>query len=48
VKLGDINTVPPTPPRQIDEGDCPATYAPARRTTFLSRLTWHFSIGQAF
>jgi outer membrane protein insertion porin family/translocation and assembly module TamA len=46
VRLGDPATN--TPPRPIDEGNCPATYAPARRTTFLSRLTWHFSIGQAF
>lgn len=36
------------PPTQIDQGDCPASYAPARRTTFLSRLTFQFSIGQPF
>lgn len=39
---------PDHPPLQIDEGDCPATYAPARRATFLSRLTFQFSIGQPF
>lgn len=39
---------PNHPPLQIDEGDCPATYAPARRATFLSRLTFQFSIGQPF
>jgi outer membrane protein assembly factor BamA len=48
VRLGDPTTDPPTPPRPIDQGNCPATYAPVPRTTFLSRLTWHFSIGQAF
>jgi outer membrane protein insertion porin family/translocation and assembly module TamA len=48
VRLGDPRGDRPTPPRQIDEGDCPGTYAPARPVTFLSRLTWHFSIGQAF
>lgn len=39
---------PNHPPLQIDEGDCPATYAPAKRATFLSRLTFQFSIGQPF
>ena len=29
-------------------GACPSTFQPARRTTFLSRLTFNFSIGQAF
>jgi outer membrane protein insertion porin family/translocation and assembly module TamA len=44
VRLGDQDT----PDVQIDEGDCPATYVPARRNTFLSRLTFQFSIGQPF
>jgi hypothetical protein len=44
VRLGS----PQRPPQQIDEGDCPATYSPARRTTFFSRLVWQFSIGQPF
>lgn len=39
---------PGIPARQFDEGDCPATYAPRRSTTFLSRLTFQFSIGQPF
>jgi outer membrane protein insertion porin family/translocation and assembly module TamA len=29
-------------------GDCPATFAPPPNRTFFSRLTFHFSIGQAF
>ncbi|MEJ7809915.1 MAG: BamA/TamA family outer membrane protein [Gemmatimonadaceae bacterium] len=29
-------------------GDCPGTFAPAQSKTFFSRLTFHFSIGQAF
>lgn len=29
-------------------GACPATFQPPRRATFLSRLTFNFSIGQAF
>lgn len=29
-------------------GTCPATFQPPRRATFLSRLTFNFSIGQAF
>lgn len=29
-------------------GECPATYAPPQQNTLLSRLTFHFSIGQAF
>lgn len=29
-------------------GACPSTFQPARRATFLSRLTFNFSIGQAF
>ncbi|HET7566054.1 MAG TPA: BamA/TamA family outer membrane protein, partial [Gemmatimonadaceae bacterium] len=28
--------------------DCPASFAPRQRNTLLSRLTFHFSIGQAF
>lgn len=36
------------PPRQIDEGDCPATYVPRFGTTFWNRLTFQFSIGQPF
>jgi outer membrane protein insertion porin family len=44
VRLGDETT----PPRQIDQTDCPATYAPAAKRSFLSRLTFQFSIGQPF
>jgi outer membrane protein insertion porin family/translocation and assembly module TamA len=36
------------PAKQIDEGDCPATYAPRFGTSFLNRLTFQFSIGQPF
>jgi hypothetical protein len=32
----------------LDAGDCPATYAPERGTSFLNRLTLQFSIGQPF
>lgn len=35
------------PPTQ-EAGDCPATYQPTRRASFLGRLTFNFSIGQAF
>jgi outer membrane protein insertion porin family/translocation and assembly module TamA len=35
-------------PRQIDEGDCPATYTPKRGDSFWQRLTFQFSIGQPF
>jgi outer membrane protein assembly factor BamA len=35
-------------PRQIDEGDCPATYEPERGRKFWNRLTFQFSIGQPF
>lgn len=35
-------------PQPVDEGDCPATYVPAVRKGFLSRLTFNFSIGQPF
>jgi len=33
--------------RQVDDGDCPASYAPGRGS-FLRRLTFQFSIGQPF
>ena len=36
------------PARQIDEGDCPASYAPRFGKSFLNRLTFQFSIGQPF
>ena len=36
------------PARQIDEGDCPATYLPQRGASFWNRLTFQFSIGQPF
>jgi outer membrane protein insertion porin family/translocation and assembly module TamA len=48
VRLGDATGTARTPPRQIDEGNCPGTYAPARSKKFLSRLKLNFSIGQAF
>ena len=35
------------PPTQA-AGECPGTYQPARRASFLGRLTFNFSIGQAF
>jgi outer membrane protein assembly factor BamA len=35
-------------PRQIDEGDCPATYVPRFGSGFWNRLTFQFSIGQPF
>jgi hypothetical protein len=35
-------------PPQQEEGECPATYVPKRRTNFLQRLTFQFAIGQAF
>ncbi len=34
-------------PKGIGE-NCPRTFSPPRRTSFFSRLTLHFSIGQAF
>jgi outer membrane protein insertion porin family/translocation and assembly module TamA len=37
----------PIPPTQ-DAGECPRTYQPTRRASFLGRLTFNFSIGQAF
>ena len=36
------------PARQIDEGDCPATYIPRFGSSFWNRLTFQFSIGQPF
>jgi hypothetical protein len=48
VRLGDSSGTSQRPPRQIDPGDCPGTYAPARGNKFLSRLKLNFSIGQAF
>lgn len=35
-------------PRQVDEGDCPATYVPRFGRSFWNRLTFQFSIGQPF
>lgn len=35
-------------PRQIDDGDCPATYVPRLGSRFWNRLTFQFSIGQPF
>lgn len=35
-------------PRQIDEGDCPATYVPRFGSKIWNRLTFQFSIGQPF
>ena len=37
-----------SPAKQIDEGDCPATYVPRFGTRFWNRLTFQFSIGQPF
>jgi outer membrane protein insertion porin family/translocation and assembly module TamA len=36
------------PAKQIDEGDCPATYQPKFGRRFIDRLTFQFSIGQPF
>jgi len=36
------------PARQVDEGDCPATYVPTFGKSFWNRLTFQFSIGQPF
>lgn len=36
------------PARQIDDGDCPASYAPEFGRKFWNRLTFQFSIGQPF
>jgi hypothetical protein len=35
-------------PAEQEPGRCPATYAPPIGRRFLSRLTFNFSIGQAF
>lgn len=35
-------------PRQVDEGDCPATYSPRFGSSVWNRLTFQFSIGQPF
>ena len=43
-----VRVVEGQPAQQIDEGDCPATYAPRFRTSFWNRLTFQFSIGQPF
>jgi outer membrane protein insertion porin family/translocation and assembly module TamA len=48
VRLGNPDPQNRTPPQQIDRGDCPATYPPARSRTFFSRLTLNLSIGQPF
>jgi len=37
----------PVPPTQ-EEGECPSTFVPNQGSSFLDRLTLHFSIGQAF
>ncbi|MFN8583077.1 MAG: hypothetical protein U0163_19140 [Gemmatimonadaceae bacterium] len=37
----------PLPPVQ-EAGECPGSYQPPRRATVLGRLTFNFSIGQAF
>jgi outer membrane protein insertion porin family/translocation and assembly module TamA len=37
----------PIPPSQA-AGDCPRSYQPPRRSSVLGRLTFNFSIGQAF
>ncbi|HEX4931624.1 MAG TPA: BamA/TamA family outer membrane protein [Gemmatimonadaceae bacterium] len=45
------NLLPVTPGSALPvqaTGGCGSTFQPARRTTFLSRLTFNFSIGQAF
>lgn len=39
---------PGVPAHQVDEGDCPATYAPRYGKSFWNRLTFQFSIGQPF
>ncbi len=36
------------PPPDASSADCPATFAPPAPNNFVSRLTFHFSIGQAF
>lgn len=40
-----------SPGNDLEKGigdNCPETFSPPRKTSFLSRLTLHFSIGQAF
>lgn len=39
---------PGIPARQVDEGDCPGTYAPRFGKSVWNRLTFQFSIGQPF
>ena len=48
VRLAHMENGVLVPARQVDTGDCPATYAPVRGRSILSRLTFNFSIGQAF
>ena len=43
-----IRVVPGESPRQVDDGDCPASYAPKPGSGFWNRLTFQFSIGQPF
>lgn len=43
-----VRVVEGQPPQQVDEGDCPATYAPRFGKSFWQRLTFQFSIGQPF
>jgi outer membrane protein insertion porin family/translocation and assembly module TamA len=43
-----IRVVEGQSPRQVDEGDCPASYVPRFGTSFWQRLTFQFSIGQPF
>ncbi|WP_411280109.1 outer membrane protein assembly factor [Gemmatimonas sp.] len=48
---GDILCASPrdiSDPRAIDIFDCPSTYRPSSRRGVLSRLTFHFGLGQAF
>jgi outer membrane protein assembly factor BamA len=39
---------PGIPARQVDDGDCPGTYAPRFGKSFWNRLAFQFSIGQPF
>ena len=43
-----VRVVPGEAPRQVDEGDCPASYVPRFSKSFWQRLTFQFSIGQPF
>jgi outer membrane protein insertion porin family len=43
-----VRVVPGEAPRQVDDGDCPASYVPRFGTSFWQRLTFQFSIGQPF